>query len=61
MELCSLAAHLLLCDPVPNRLRTVSGLRPWGLGTPAVEDRMLTSPVLKELTSRVSRQVDRQL
>ena len=32
MKLCSLAAHLLLCGPVPNRPRTSTGLRPRGWG-----------------------------
>ena len=33
MKLRSLAAHLLLCGPVPNRPQTGTG----GLGTPDIE------------------------
>ena len=32
MKLCSLAAHLLLCGPVPNRPRIGTGLWPGGWG-----------------------------
>ena len=37
MKLCSLAAHLLLCGPVPNRLCPATGPRPGGLGTPGID------------------------